>query len=176
MQGTRVRALVQEDPTCCRATKPVRHNYWACALKPARHNYWARAPQLLRHTHLEPVLRNKKGTAMRSPRTATKSSPCSLQLEKARAQQRRPNAAKKFFKKLFFDSSFKGKIENYLRVGDNTSETSKNKPTYLNAHLTHLIGAKIMKFLSHAEAFTVIETHLLQSLSEYKCWINVASI
>ena len=27
MQGTRVRALVQEDPTCRRATKPVRHNY-----------------------------------------------------------------------------------------------------------------------------------------------------
>ena len=27
MQGTRVRAPVQEDPTCRRATKPVRHNY-----------------------------------------------------------------------------------------------------------------------------------------------------
>ncbi|KAJ8779227.1 hypothetical protein J1605_012689 [Eschrichtius robustus] len=27
MQGTRVRALVRADPTCCRATKPVRHNY-----------------------------------------------------------------------------------------------------------------------------------------------------
>ena len=27
MQGTQVRALVQEDPTCCGATKPVRHNY-----------------------------------------------------------------------------------------------------------------------------------------------------
>ncbi|KAJ8779032.1 hypothetical protein J1605_012883 [Eschrichtius robustus] len=27
MQGTWVRALVQEDPTCRRATKPVRHNY-----------------------------------------------------------------------------------------------------------------------------------------------------
>ena len=26
-QGTRVRALVREDPTCHRATKPVRHNY-----------------------------------------------------------------------------------------------------------------------------------------------------
>ena len=26
-QGTQVRSLVQEDPTCCRATKPVRHNY-----------------------------------------------------------------------------------------------------------------------------------------------------
>ena len=45
-----------------------------------RSNY-ARAPQLLKPAHLEPVLRNE-----RSPR--------SLQLEKARAQQRRPNAAK----------------------------------------------------------------------------------
>ena len=27
MQGTRVQALIQEHPTCCRATKPVRHNY-----------------------------------------------------------------------------------------------------------------------------------------------------
>ena len=26
MQGTRVRALVREDPTCRGATKPVRHN------------------------------------------------------------------------------------------------------------------------------------------------------
>ena len=27
MQGTQVRALVWEDPTCRRATKPVCHNY-----------------------------------------------------------------------------------------------------------------------------------------------------
>ena len=27
MQGTRVRALVWEDPTCRRATRPVSHNY-----------------------------------------------------------------------------------------------------------------------------------------------------
>ena len=27
MHGTRVQALVQEDPTCRGATKPVRHNY-----------------------------------------------------------------------------------------------------------------------------------------------------
>ena len=27
MQGTRVQALVREDPTCHGATKPVRHNY-----------------------------------------------------------------------------------------------------------------------------------------------------
>ena len=33
IQGTQVRALVQEYPTCRGATKPVRHNYWACALE-----------------------------------------------------------------------------------------------------------------------------------------------
>ena len=31
MQGTRVRALVWEDPTCRGAARPVSHNYWACA-------------------------------------------------------------------------------------------------------------------------------------------------
>ena len=43
MRGTRVWSLVQEDPTCRRAIKPVHHNYWACALEPVSHNYWARA-------------------------------------------------------------------------------------------------------------------------------------
>ena len=59
MQGTRVRALVREDPTCCGATKPVCHNYWARALKPTSYNYWARVPQLLKPMCLEPVLHNK---------------------------------------------------------------------------------------------------------------------
>ena len=27
MQGTQVRTLVPEDPTCCGATKPLHHNY-----------------------------------------------------------------------------------------------------------------------------------------------------
>ena len=39
LQGTWVRALVREDPSCRGATKPVRHNYRACALEPASHNY-----------------------------------------------------------------------------------------------------------------------------------------
>ena len=60
VQGTRVRALVQEDPTCCGATKPRRHNYWACALEPTSHNYGARVPQVLKPTHVEPVLHNKE--------------------------------------------------------------------------------------------------------------------
>ena len=48
MQETQVRSLVQEDPTCRGATKPVCHNYWACALELASQNYWARTPQLLK--------------------------------------------------------------------------------------------------------------------------------
>ena len=76
MQGTRVWALVQEDPTCCRATR-------------------ARVPQLLKPECLEPVLRNKRSHRHeKSLRTTMKSSPGSRQLEKSRTQQRRPNAAK----------------------------------------------------------------------------------
>ena len=60
IQGTRVQALAGEDPTCRGATKPVRHNYWACALEPTSHNYWAHVPQLLKPVRLEPVLRNKR--------------------------------------------------------------------------------------------------------------------
>ena len=67
MQGTRVRSLVREDPTCCRATKPVRHNYWACALEPVSHNYWAHMPQLLNPVRLEPVLRNKRSHRNEKP-------------------------------------------------------------------------------------------------------------
>ena len=67
MQGTRVQALVWEDPTCRGATKPVRHNYWACALEPANHNYWAHEPQLLKPARLEPVLRNKRSHRNEKP-------------------------------------------------------------------------------------------------------------
>ena len=51
MQGTQIRALVWEDPTCHRVTGPVRHNYWACASgacapQQERPRQWeARAPQ-----------------------------------------------------------------------------------------------------------------------------------
>ena len=51
MQGTRVWAPVQEDPTCRGAAGPVSHNYWACASgacapQQERPRYWeARAPR-----------------------------------------------------------------------------------------------------------------------------------
>ena len=40
MKRTRVRALVWEDPTCRGATRPVSHNYWACALQQDRPRQW----------------------------------------------------------------------------------------------------------------------------------------
>ena len=67
VQGTRVWSLVREDPTCRGATKPVRHNYWACALEPVSHNYWAHMLQLLKPTHLEPVLCSKRGHCNEKP-------------------------------------------------------------------------------------------------------------
>ena len=67
IQGTQFRALVWEDPTCCGATKPVHHNYWACALEPTSHNYWARVLQLLKPAHLEPTLRNKRSHCNEKP-------------------------------------------------------------------------------------------------------------
>ena len=51
MQKTQVWSLIQEDPTCRGATKPMRHDYWACALEPESHYYWAMAPQLQKAVH-----------------------------------------------------------------------------------------------------------------------------
>ena len=34
IQGTWVQTLIRKDSTCHRATKPMPHNYWACALEP----------------------------------------------------------------------------------------------------------------------------------------------
>ena len=47
MQGTRIRAMVQEDPTCRGATKPVGHNYWAHAPQLLSLCSRAHEPQLL---------------------------------------------------------------------------------------------------------------------------------
>ena len=77
----------------------------ACAPQLLSLHSRARKPQLLsQHAStteacstgllLAPCSTTREATAMRSWRTATKSSPRSPQLEKTRAQQQRPNAAK----------------------------------------------------------------------------------
>ena len=41
MQETQVWFLVWEDPTCSRVTKPVCHNYWACAPESRSRSCWS---------------------------------------------------------------------------------------------------------------------------------------
>ena len=72
MQGTRVRALVWEDPTCRGATGPVSHSCWACAsgacapqqerprLWEARAPRWRVAPAC--HNWRKPSRRNEDPT------------------------------------------------------------------------------------------------------------------
>ena len=75
MQGTRVLSLVWEDSTCCGATKPEGHSYWAWAP-------W----RLCSTTRGAPVVR--------SPGTTKTRSPCSPQLGKARGQHQDPGQPK----------------------------------------------------------------------------------
>ena len=61
---TLVQSPVQEDPTCLRAAKPRRHNYWAWALEPRNCNSWILSA-------LEPMLCKKRGHHKESPGTST---------------------------------------------------------------------------------------------------------
>ena len=65
MQGTRVRALVWEDPTCRGATRPVSHSYWACA-------YGACAPNKRGRDSERPAHRDEGWPLL----AATRESPC----------------------------------------------------------------------------------------------------
>ena len=71
-----------ESSTYNGATKPVHHNYWACALDPRSYNYWAQVPQWLKSTTLEPMLHNKRSHHNEKP-TRPKSGSRPLQLDKA---------------------------------------------------------------------------------------------
>ena len=55
MQGTGVRTLVQEDPTCRGATKPMSHNYWSHVLQ-----LLSPRAATTEAAHLEPVLCNNR--------------------------------------------------------------------------------------------------------------------
>ena len=71
--------------------KPTHHNYWTQALESSSRNYWAHALQ------------------QGKPHNAAKSSPSSLQLEKAHTQQHNPSAAKnkqELFKNITKYNSF----------------------------------------------------------------------
>ena len=83
---------VEQLSPCAATTEPVLWSLWATTTEPTCHNYWSPRTYNLCST--------REATAMRSLCTATKSSPHSPQLEKARTQQRKPNAAKKHINKF----------------------------------------------------------------------------
>ena len=64
MQGTLVWSLVQDDRTCCRATKPLHHNCQACAPGPKSCNCWS--PCIT-----EPMLCNKGSLCNEKPAVST---------------------------------------------------------------------------------------------------------
>ena len=88
MQETRIRSLVQEDPTGHGVMRPVGHNYGAWALWPASHNHCACVTQGLSST-------TREASAVRRLRTATREQPpARCNQRKACRQQRRPSTAK----------------------------------------------------------------------------------
>ena len=82
MQGTQVQSLVQEDSTCCQATKPP----LSCDLQ-------LLSPRAATEA-LEPMLHNKRSYHSEKLLHHNQSSPCLPQLGKAHAQQQRPSTAK----------------------------------------------------------------------------------
>ena len=82
MKKTQVQTLVQEDPTCLRATKAMRCNYWT-----VHYNCWTACPRTCAPQQLKP----RQGGALTLQRRVAPSSP---QLEKAQEKQRRPECVK----------------------------------------------------------------------------------
>ena len=78
VQGTWVRPLVQDYPTCHRATEPVHHRYQAQVLQP---------PSPRTQSVCSPT---REATAVRSPSARMNSSLNSLQLDKAQQSNEDP--------------------------------------------------------------------------------------
>ena len=100
---------------------------------------------------------------MRSPRTATKSSPRSPQLEKARAQQQRPNAAIKKERKKEREGGREGERE---RERERKKEEKKNKKR--KTVLAHFFGYwSIIEAMAYYCGFLVlsISSHLISFYS-----------
>ena len=89
MQGILVWSLVQEDPTCSRATKAAHHNYGACTLESGNCNYWAHAVQLLKPAPTACAPRHERPPQWEAPADRNEEEPHSPQLEKAYVQHRR---------------------------------------------------------------------------------------
>ena len=121
MQGTRVRAPVREDPTCRGATKPVRHNYWVCALEPVSHNYGAHEPQLLKPAHLEPVLCNEKPPQWEAHAPQRRVARLAAPRESPGAAMKTQHSQKKKHKRLYFKACCQPRYTEATKFGSNKS-------------------------------------------------------
>ena len=71
------------------------------ALETEKCNHWARVPQLLSPHALEPMLRNKRSTAVRSLHTTTREQPPLAVTRERPMRQQRLSTAKKINKWMF---------------------------------------------------------------------------
>ena len=82
MQEARVWSLVQEDPMCNGATKPMGHNYWACALEPGSRIYRVLSPHVLEPVSIQPESSPHLPWLERSLSTAVKTQPSQVNKQK----------------------------------------------------------------------------------------------
>ena len=75
---------VQENPTNRGATKPLQHNYWACAPEPESCNYWAHVPQLPKHRQPRARAPQQEKPSSEKSTRQQRTAPQVLQLEKTR--------------------------------------------------------------------------------------------
>ena len=87
MQESWVQSLVQEDPTCPTAAKPVYPDYWTYGPEPGSHNY--RSPLCPRA-----CAPNKRSRSSEKPKYQQESTFDFPELQKKPAQQQRYNTAK----------------------------------------------------------------------------------
>ena len=74
-QETRVRSLVQEDPPCCGAIKPVHHAYGVCVPEPESRNSGVRMRQVLKPERPGASAPQWEAATTRCLRTATREKP-----------------------------------------------------------------------------------------------------
>ena len=123
-----------EDPACLGTPKPVRHNYWACALEPGNLSYWGHVPQPLKPTHLRACAwQREKSLQWEALAPQLQSSHRSPQLEKACAETKTPAQTK--INKIILTNYYRNYVLNYLNLSKFLN--------YLNLHISQTTGTYI---------------------------------
>ena len=125
MQEIWVWSLVWEDATCHRATKPMHHNYWACALEPwncktelTHHNCWSL------HA-LEPEVCNKRSHSSEKPTHGNEDEPCSPQLEEDLRATKTQHSQKEISKCNYLKTCCRRKEGHYIMIKGSIQEEDK---------------------------------------------------